>query len=371
MGGDLEHAVARRVEDRASRCAGAPRPAPSGSPCPRRPCCRGPCGRSAARTASTTSAREAVGVDPERRRRSRGRSSPSGRWRCPCPRSARPSCRRRRRAAGRARRRRWACRLPSPSARRFGIAHVARGQHVAEGVAALVAEGGRVGGLAHAEAVADDDDGAAERPAHAPASSQARAARRARAPRSAHHVASRLVAEPGQLALRVTHGLGDDITPRLRRHPSRRAPRPPPGGSRSRAAGAGPAGSRVEQRARLLDQAARRASSSVRALHRRAQRLARRVEAERRATSKPASGVRARAVVLAEGPAGGAEDLQRAHHAHAVARRDARGGLGVHARQHAGAAARRPGARRSPPAGAAGPRRARAPRRGPWSSARR
>ena len=130
-------------------------------------------------------------------------------------------------------------RLPIPSAVRFGMATAARGEDVAEGVAALVAEGGRVRRLPHAQAIADHHDGAAERPGHGPPSSQARreveGARRVGAPRRVL-----LVAEPGALALRVTHRLDDDITPRFCRRPIRRARPRRPGGSRWRRSGRAP-----------------------------------------------------------------------------------------------------------------------------------
>ena len=152
-----------------------------------------------------------------------GPSSPSGRWRCPCPRSAPPSCRRPRRVAASRAPRRSGVRLPRPRAVRLGMRHRARGEDVAQGVAALVAEGGRVGRFAHAQPVTDHDDGAAEGPGHVPAaraSQRSAALRPRRRPRTRWTVC--LVAEPGPLALRVVHG-------RRRRYhaaPRRRSVRP-------------------------------------------------------------------------------------------------------------------------------------------------
>ena len=74
----------RGVEDRLAPCAGAPRPAPSGSPVPEAallPRTLRPMRSSKGRI---DLGREAVRSRSGTASRSRGPSSPSGRWRCPC-----------------------------------------------------------------------------------------------------------------------------------------------------------------------------------------------------------------------------------------------------------------------------------------------
>ena len=188
---------------------------------------------------------------------------------------------------------------------------------MAEGVAALVAEGRRVGRLTHPETVAHDRRSRAGTGAHRASFRAACSASATRPPPASRASdASVLVAEPGHLALRVPHGRRDDITPGLRLRRSGRARRPPPGDSRSPAAGAGRRDSRGRAGRAPPPRARARTSRRVRALHGRAQDLAR----GRDADDVPRGTPRARAPRRGGAPSAAGrcpEHLERAHDAHA------------------------------------------------------